>query len=179
MPAPTTTYLEGVGLSIAPALMRRGLPALEHRRLPVGADDGRPGHPGPELRLRELRVRVLELNAVRVAGLEVLDQHLAGKLVLAPGRDRKVDLQERVRVAVEDGGNAVLLEQLHVLEPVEVRARRRGEQVDVLDERDVLLIREAAPREDLGVERRRLAHLEYSSSRLISSSARSSETPGT
>ena len=98
-------------------------------------------------------MRALELDAVGVAGLEVRDEHLARELVLAPGRDREVDPEERVRVAVEDGRHAVLLEQLDVLEPVQVLAGRRRDEIDVLDERELLLVREAPPREGLGVER--------------------------
>ena len=95
---------------------------------------------------------LLERDPVRVARLEVLDQHLAGDLVLAAGGDREVDLDERVRVAVEDGGRALLLEQLDVLEPVDVRAGRGRDQVDVLDQRDVLLVGEAVAGEVLGVD---------------------------
>jgi hypothetical protein len=83
----------------------------------------------------------------------VLDEHLAGDLVLAPLRDGEVDLQERVRVAVEDGGDTLLLEQLDVFEPVEVLAGRRREQVDVLDLGDVLLVGEPVAGEVLGVDR--------------------------
>src|SRR2546421_367659 len=60
----------GAGRVIHHALVRRGLPALEHRRLPVFADDRRARHPGTELRLGELRMRALELDAVGVVGLE-------------------------------------------------------------------------------------------------------------
>jgi hypothetical protein len=82
----------------------------------------------------------------------MLDEHLAGDLVLAPLRDGEVDLEEGVRVAVEDGRDSLLLEELDVLEPVQVLARRRGGEVDVLDERDVFLVREAMAREVLGIE---------------------------
>src|SRR5262249_35099615 len=74
-------------------------------------------------------------------------------LVLAGPWDREVDLQERVRVAVEDRGRPVLLEERDVLEPVDVLAGRRLEQVDVLDQRDVLLVREPVPCEELRVDR--------------------------
>ena len=74
-------------------------------------------------------------------------------LVLAPFRDREVDLEKGIAVAVEDRRHAVLLEERDVLEPVDVLTRCRREQVDVLDERDVLLVREAVPGEELGVER--------------------------
>src|SRR5262249_26513220 len=73
-------------------------------------------------------------------------------LVLPARRDREVDLQEGVRVAVEDRGHAVLLEEVDVLEPVDVLARCKRVEVDVLDERDVLLVREPVPREELGVD---------------------------
>jgi hypothetical protein len=82
----------------------------------------------------------------------VLDEHLAGDLVLPPLRDREVDLEERVRVAVEHRRHVVLLEQRHVLEPVDVLSRRRGDEVDVLDERQVLLVREAVAGQELGIE---------------------------
>ena len=108
------------------------LPALEHGRLPVGADRRRPLHPGAELGLGELRVHLLQLDPVGVARLEVLDEHLARELVLPPCGDREVDLQEGVGVAVEDGRDAVLLEQLDVLEPVDVVPGRRRLQVDVI-----------------------------------------------
>ena len=67
------------------------------------------------------------------------------RLVLPALGDREVDLDERVRVAVEHRRGAVLLEQLDVLEPVDVVTRRGGVEVDALDERDVLLVREAVP----------------------------------
>src|SRR3977135_1316704 len=110
--------------------------------MPIGSHRARAGHPGAELGLWELRVLLLQLYAVRVAGLQVLDEHLARKLVLAPRRNLEVDLEERVRVAVEDRGHAVFLQKLDILEPVDVLARRRRDEVDVLDERSVLLIRE-------------------------------------
>src|SRR5207342_669229 len=77
---------------------------------------------------------------------------LAGHLVLAALRDIEVDLQERARVAVEHGRLAVLLEQVDVFQPVEVLARRERVEVDVLDERTILLVREPMPGELLGVE---------------------------
>src|SRR5437016_995484 len=128
-------------------------PARELRGLPVGADGLRARDPRAELRLRELRVLLLELNAVRVPRPQVRDQHLARELVLAAFRNREVDLQEGVRVTVEHGRNAVLLEELDILEPVEVRPRRRRLEVDVFDERDVLLVRKATSGEVLRVER--------------------------
>src|SRR5262245_41042917 len=128
------------------------LPALERGRLPVRADGLRTLHPRPELRLGELRVLALELDAVRVAVNEVLHQDLASQLVLAALGDLEVDLQERVRVPVEHRRRPVLLEQVDVLQPVEVLARRELVQVDLLDQRPVLLVREAMPRELLGVE---------------------------
>src|SRR5262245_11281725 len=87
------------------------------------------------------------------------NEDLACDLVLAPVRDREVDLQEGVAVAVEDRGHAVLLEELDVLEPVQVLSRGGCLEVDVLDERQVLLVREAMPREELRVERLRLLGL--------------------
>ena len=42
-----------------------------------------PCDPGSELGLRELRVLLLQLDPVRVSGLEMRDEHLAGELVLA------------------------------------------------------------------------------------------------
>src|SRR3954454_10935190 len=102
--------------------VRGRLPAFERRRVPVGPDGARAGHPGAELGLRELRVLLLQLDAVRVAGLQVRDQHLARELVLAPRRNREVDLKEGVRVAVKARRHAVLDEQLDVLEPVDVLA---------------------------------------------------------
>src|SRR4051794_13816243 len=138
--------------TVSQTLVERRLPALGHRGPPVDPADARPRDPRAELGLRELRVLLLELDAVGVAGLQVLDQHLARDLVLAALGDREVDLQERVRVAVEDGGDAFLAQEVDVLEPVDVLARRGGEEVDVLDEADVLLVGEAPAREVLGVE---------------------------
>src|SRR5262245_851755 len=135
------------------------LPALEHGRLPVGADRLRFLDPRAELGLGELAVDVLELDPVGVARDEVLHQHLARQFVLATLGDRKVDLDERVRVPVEDGGDAVLLEQRHVLEPVDVVSGRERQQVDVVEKRDVLLVREALAREELGVDRLDLLRL--------------------
>src|SRR5205085_6632309 len=127
-------------------------PALEDGGVPVRSDRLRPLDPGPELRLRELRVGLLELDPVRVARLEVLDEDLPGDLVLAALRDVEVDADEGVRVPVEDGGVALFLEELDVLEPVDVLAGRRREEVDVLDLLDRLLVRIAATREVLAVD---------------------------
>src|SRR2546427_6659227 len=143
---------------------------------------------------------LLELNAVGVARLQVLDQHLACDLVLTALGNREVDLQERVRVAVEDRREPVLLEQLDVLEPVDVLARRRCEEVDVVEEVDVLLVRKPPSGEVLGIEPGRLLRFVdaqsgtasstcdgrqstgysrcFSSIRFISASVRSSLTPG-
>ena len=82
----------------------------------------------------------------------MLDEHLAGDLVLAPLGDVEVDADEGVRVAVEDRGRALLLEELDVLEPVDVLARGRRLQVDVVQFGDVLLVGLALPREVLGVD---------------------------
>src|SRR5437764_8543235 len=184
MPAPTTTYRDCEGMvtyrpcgnAISKSYQRensslviRRLRALEHRRLPVCADRCRALHPRAELRLRELRVLLLEPDPVRVAGLEMLDQHLARELVLPPFRDREVDLEERVRVAVEDRRDTVLDEQLDVLEPVDVAARRRRLEIDVLDLGHVLLIRETVPREVLGVDPIRLIRFMDAHSALTSS----------
>src|SRR5581483_3913225 len=65
------------------ASVRRRFPALEHRRLPIGADEPRIIHPGPQLRLGEFAVDLLQRDPVGVAGLEVLDQELSRDLVLA------------------------------------------------------------------------------------------------
>src|SRR3954454_9019331 len=116
--------------------VRRRLPALQHGRMPVCANRRGAGGPGTELRLRELRVLLLQANPVGVAGLQVLHEHLPRELVLASLGDREVDLEERVRVAVEDGSDPVLDEELDVLEPGDVLARGRGEEIDVVEERD-------------------------------------------
>src|SRR5215216_8035067 len=89
------------GFGISHLLVERRLPALEHRRTPVLAD--RPGalDPGPQLRLRELAVGLLQPDAVGVARLQVCHQDLAGYLVLAALGNGEVDLEEGVRVAVE------------------------------------------------------------------------------
>src|SRR6266576_1856637 len=102
---------------------------------------------------------LFELDAVGVARLQVLDQNLARDLVLTARGNREVDLQERVRVAVEDRREPVLLEQLDVLEPVDVLSRRRCEKVDVVEEADVLLVRKPSSREVLGIEPSRLLGL--------------------
>ena len=96
----------------------RGLPALEHRRRVVVADRLRVGDPGTQLNLVELTVLLLELDAVGVARDEVLHQHLACELVLSALRDVEVDLEERIRIAVEHGRRVVLLEEANVLKPV-------------------------------------------------------------
>src|SRR5262245_7625597 len=57
--------------------VQRRLPALEDGGLPVGADRLRGRDPRAELGLRELRVVLLELDAVGVARLQVAHQHLA------------------------------------------------------------------------------------------------------
>src|SRR4029453_4011692 len=81
-PAPITRY--GV-LRIS---VSGRFPALEHAGPPVLADGARARPPGAELGLRELRVRLLQPDAVGVARLEVGDQHLARDLVLAALGDR-------------------------------------------------------------------------------------------
>src|SRR5581483_8389415 len=150
-PPPTTTARISSG--------GRGFPALEHGRPPVRPHRTRAGDPRPELRLPELAVLLLQLDAVRVARLQVRDQHLARDLVLTARGDREVDLEERVRVAVEHRRHAVLAQELDVFEPVDVLARRRGDQVDVVDERDVLLVRKAMAGQVLGVDPYRLLRL--------------------
>src|ERR671918_528299 len=138
-PAPMTRcFTERIGS------VQRRFPALEHRRPPVLPDGPGSLDPWPQLRLRELAVLLLQPDAVGVARLEVLDQHLARDLVLPPLGDREVDLQERVRVAVEDGRDSLLLE------PVDVLARGGRLEIDVLDQRDVVLIGKALARELLG-----------------------------
>jgi hypothetical protein len=71
---------------------------------------------------------------------------------ISPCRNREVDADEGVGVAVEDGRDPLLFEELDVLEPVEVFAGSRREEVDVLDLGDVLLVREAPAGEILGVD---------------------------
>src|SRR4051812_10135496 len=156
-PAPITRY------GVVRMSVSRRLPALEHARAPVCADGARALDPRAELGLRELRVGLLQADAVGVAGLQVRDQHLAGDLVLAALGDREVDLQEGVGVAVEDGGRALLLEQLDVLQPVEVLAGGRGVEVDVRHQADVLLVGVALAGEVLGVDREDLLGLTHRS----------------
>src|SRR5262249_41833661 len=93
-----------------PRSVRGRLPAFERRWVPVRSDRARTLDPGAELGLWELGVLLLQEDPVGVATLEVFDEHLACDLVLAALRNREVDLEERVRVAVEHGGHAVLLE---------------------------------------------------------------------
>src|SRR5919106_1537224 len=138
--------------SVWDLVAERLFPAFEDGRLPVGPDRLRALDPRAELGLLELRVLLLELDPVRIARLQVLDQDLAGDLVLAALGDREVDLQEGIAVAVEHRRDTFLLEELDVLEPVQILARCRRHQVDILDERDVLLVRETVPGEELGVE---------------------------
>src|ERR671922_6486 len=95
---PGAGHIGGPGAPIAPdrisdgaagaVSVQRRLPALERRRRPLRPDGPRALDPRPELGLGELRVALLELDPVRVPGLQVLDQHLARDLVLAPRRDR-------------------------------------------------------------------------------------------
>src|SRR5687768_12752390 len=106
-PAPITRcFTERIGS------VQRRFPALEHRRAPVLTNCARPLHPGPQLRLGELAVLLLQADAVGVSRLEMCDEHLARDLVLASLRDGEVDLEEGVRIAVEDGRHPVLHEQL-------------------------------------------------------------------
>src|SRR5918998_6015968 len=87
-PAPITRcFTERIGS------VQRAFPALEHGWPPVGADRLRVLHPRSQLGLGELAVRLLQADPVRVARLEVLDQHLAGDLILPSFGDREVDLQ--------------------------------------------------------------------------------------
>jgi len=65
-------------------------------------------------------VLLLQLDAVTVARLEMLDQHLAGDLVLPPAGIGKYSFRKRVGVAVETRPQAVLYQQLDVLQPVDV-----------------------------------------------------------
>src|SRR5438132_13366850 len=65
----------------APSVRRR-LPAFKRRRMPIRPDRLRAMNPRAELGLRKLRVLLLEEDPVRVAALQVLDQHHAGDLVL-------------------------------------------------------------------------------------------------
>src|SRR5947208_2881531 len=148
-----------------------GFPTLEHGRVPIRADGRRAFDPRAQLRLRELAVLLLQLNPVRVARLQMRDQHLARDLVLPPLRDREVDLEKRVRVAVEHRGNAVLGQEPNVLEPVDVVARRRGDEVDIRDERHVLLIRKAMPGQVFRVEPGRLLRLVHAHSRTATTKA--------
>src|SRR5207247_712121 len=104
-------YIQAANSDSSTSVVRR-LPALEPRRLPVRSDRRRVLDPRSELRLRKLRVLVLQLDSVRVPRLQVFDQHLARELVLLPLGDREVDLEKRVRVAVEHRGNAVLFQEL-------------------------------------------------------------------
>src|SRR3954465_284692 len=156
--------------------VQRRFPALEDRRVPVPSDRARALHPRPQLGLRELAVLLLQPDPVRVAGLQMGDQDLARDFVLTALRDLEVDLDERVRVAIEDRWGALFLEQLDVLEPIDVLAGRGGVEVDVLDQRDVLLVGEALPRQELGVDRDDLLRLSHG--RVEPPAARRSGSPG-
>src|SRR5918997_3804903 len=146
-PAPITRcFTERIGS------VQRRFPALEHGWAPVLPDGARALHPWPQLRLREFGVLLLQPNAIGVAGLKMGHEDLAGDLVLASLRDGEVDLEEGVRVAVEDCGHPVLHEQLHILQPVEVRARRGGHQIYAFELVDVLLVGEPLARQRLGVD---------------------------
>src|SRR5262249_24447630 len=153
-PLPPGVFNEWRNCPEALPLVRLRRPALQLRRLPVGAHRRRALRPRAELRLRELRVDRLQLDAVRVPRLEVLQEHLARDLVALVGvvRQVEVELEERVRVRVEDGRDAVLLQQLDVLEPVDVAARRAREEVDVGRHRAVLLVRVPSAGQVLGVD---------------------------
>src|SRR4051812_2050864 len=144
-PAPITRcFTERIGS------VQRRFPALEDGRAPVLSDRARAFHPGPQLGLGGLAVLLLEADGGRGAGRGVGDRPLARELVPAPGRDREVDLDEGVGGAVENRRRALLLQQLDVLEPVDVGARRGGLEVDPLDQRGVLLVGVALAREELG-----------------------------
>src|SRR5262249_56361726 len=62
-------------------------------RVPVLANRGGACQPRAQFGLRELRVAVLEPDAVGVALAKVCDQHLARVLVLPALRDLKIDLE--------------------------------------------------------------------------------------
>ena len=118
----------------------------------------------------------------------MLHQHLAGQLVFPTLRDVEVDLEKGVGVPVKHRRDALLLEQVDVLQPVEVPAGRQLHQVEVLDERDVLLVLEPTTGEGLGIDcnsvlwchgpQPPLPAICFASISFISASARSSLTPG-
>src|SRR5439155_3953786 len=170
-------YFQAANSDCSTSVIRR-FPALQGRALPLGSDRRRAFDPRPELRLWKLRVLVLQLDPVRVPRLQVPDQHLPRELVLPTRGDREVDLQERIRVAVEDRRDTVLLEELDVLEPVEIRARRRREQIDLLDEGDVLLVRKAMAGEVLRIQGDRLLGLVNAQSGSVSSTGDGRKSTG-
>src|SRR5260221_8228509 len=94
----------------------------------------------------------LQPDAVGVALLQMGDEHLAGELILAPGRDLEMNLEEGVGIAVEHRRHAVLVHEVYVLEPVDVLARSGGDQIDVLHQRPAELGGEGTPRQLLRVD---------------------------
>src|ERR671916_2445585 len=95
-PAPITRcFTERIGS------VQRAFPALEHGWPPVGADRLRVLHPRSQLGLGELAVGLLQPDPVGIAGLQMLDEDLAGDFVLAALGDREVDLDEGVGIPVE------------------------------------------------------------------------------
>src|SRR5207245_3085543 len=89
-------------------------------RAPVLANRGRACQPRAEFGLRELRVAVLEPDAVGVALAKMRDQYLARVLVLPALGNLKMDLEKGVGVPVEDRRDAILIHQVDILQPVEV-----------------------------------------------------------
>src|SRR6185369_7312214 len=91
-------------------------------RVPVLANRGGACQPRAEFGLRELRVAALEPDAVGVALAKVRNQHLSRVLVLPALRNLEMDLEKGVGIPVEDRGDAILVHQVDILQPVEVLA---------------------------------------------------------
>src|SRR6516165_2934961 len=121
-------------------------------RVPVLANRDGASQPRAEFGLRELRVAVLEPDAVGVALAQVCDQHLARVLVLPALGNLKMDLEKGVGVPVEDRRDAILVHQVDILQPVEVLARGRRDEVNVVYQGPVELIGEGPPGQFLGVD---------------------------
>src|SRR5215471_14236690 len=121
-------------------------------RAPVLTNRGGACQPRAEFGLRELRVAVLEPDAVGVAFAEVCDQYLARVLVLPALGNLKMDLEKGVGVPVEDRWDAILVHQVDILQPVEVFARGRRDEVNVVHQGPVELIGEGPPGQFLGVD---------------------------
>ena len=118
---------------------------------------------------------VLEPDAVGVPRTKVGDQDLARVLVFLALGNLEMDLEKGICVPVEDRGDAILVHEVDILEPVEVLARRGRYEIDVVNQGPVELVGKGLPGQFLGVDadlhgelRRRPARARRAGTRLVS-----------